>query len=128
MSADRLRPNSKVAVAVRLIEDHFPRDQGDDWSEVLPGLLAAAAAAEIPEHTMRRARQRLGIEWRQVPRFPANGVEWRWPTANESAAEVLALSPPPCRCERALPDEDGACGKCGRSVRAVRAVHAEGRS
>jgi hypothetical protein len=115
----KTRPNSKMAIALDLIGQHVP---ALDWNARYQ-LLEAAAAASIPEHVLRRARQRLGLEYRQVAAFPSTDVQWRWPADEVAAAAAMPPPLPTCSCGPAeLLDED-VCVKCGRrSVRAVRAV------
>jgi hypothetical protein len=72
----RVHEHSKIADACEIIEALLPHD--GQWHPAKP-IYDACAAEEIPERTIKRAKQRLELDHRRASTFPAS-TEWRWPT------------------------------------------------
>lgn len=84
------REHSKVGDAAELIEALLPHD--GEWHPAKP-MFEACAGEEIDERTVKRAKQRLGLEHRRANTFPAS-TEWRWPTTQDThGSRVLSV---PC--------------------------------
>jgi len=74
-SGERTVEHSKVAEASEIIEALLPKD--GDW-HAAADIYSACEAEHIEEHTVKRAKKRLGLEQRRASTFPAPS-EWRWP-------------------------------------------------
>jgi len=75
---------SQVAEAADLIAAALPCD--GQWHPAKP-LFAACAQEGIEERTVKRAKQRLGLEHRRASGFPA-AVEWRWSTQDTASNRI----------------------------------------
>jgi len=117
-----VKEHSKVADAADIITSLLARD--GDWHPAKP-IYDACAGEEIDDRTVKRAKQRLGIEHRRARTFKAP-TEWRWPTQDthgtsaESVPTVPSVpsanSPNPSRGStedtRDTQDSENECPQC----------------
>jgi hypothetical protein len=82
-----VKEHSKVGDAADIIEAHLPRD--GQWHPAKP-IYEACAGEQVDQRTVKRAKQRLGVEHRRAQTFPAS-TDWRWPARDTHGSSARSV-------------------------------------